>query len=234
MLSRTDKLGAWIFAWSIPALLTCPGASILCKLICYALTGRYRMSNVKNAHKRNLLIAKSPKFASLMNHWLRSRHVIVLRIHASGDFFGKRYIKAWIKIVRHCPGVRFYAYTRSWDVPELLPLLVELGREPNFEMWFSWDRTMSFPPRRKGFRTCYLSESDEDLPGRKTDLIFRDSKKTVMKKDRLGNQVCPYDNGVTKTTCSHCKLCWTSKEKNPVVPLVNLLEQRKETYARNI
>lgn len=225
-----SKLGAVIWGWSLPALFTCPGASILCKLLCYAMRGRYRMGNVIEAHERNLLVAKGPGFADKMIDWIYDKMVIIMRVHPSGDFFNRRYIKAWLKIVRRNRHVRFYAYTRSWAVPELLPLLVELSREPNFEMWFSWDKTMSFPPRRKGIRTCYLSENDEDLPGRKTDLVFREDSSTVMKKDPLGNQVCPYDNGITSTTCSRCKLCWTSKEKNPVVPLVNLLEQSEATY----
>jgi len=218
------KLGPWIWGWSIPAFLTCPGASLICQLLCYAMRGRFKTGNVKAAHVRNLELAKSPNFVPAMNTWIQQHYVLLLRVHVAGDFFGKRYIKKWIQIVRQNPGTKFYAYTRSWAVPELLPLLVELGREPNFEMWFSWDKSMPFPPKRKGIRTCYLSQDDTDWPSRKTDLVFREESETVMKKDPKGNMICPYENGVTPTTCSRCKLCWTSNKKEQAQPFLELLE----------
>ena len=55
-------------------------------------------------------------------------------------------------------------------------------------------------------------EDDSDIASYKVDLVFRDKCKTVMKYDPKGNQVCPYDNGVTLTTCSKCKLCFTGGE----------------------
>lgn len=178
------------------------------------------MSNVQQRYVENLRAAKSPEFVSLINHEIREKMVLLMRIHVSGDFFGKRYTQRWLKIVQKNPRVKFFAYTRSWAIPALLPVLSELGRQPNFEMWFSWDREMPFPPRRKGVRTCYLSMNDDDLPGRKTDLIFRDDQTTVLKRDPHGNLACPFDNGITATTCSRCKLCW----KKPGVTSRNLLE----------
>ena len=54
-------------------------------------------------------------------------------------------------------------------------------------------------------------EDDNDIARYKVDLVFRDKCTTVMKYDPKGNQVCPYDNGVTLTTCSKCKLCFMDK-----------------------
>jgi hypothetical protein len=35
-------------------------------------------------------------------------------------------------------------------------------------------------------------------------LIFREEQHTILKQDNKGNRVCPYDNGITPTTCSKC------------------------------
>jgi hypothetical protein len=127
------------------------------------------MKNVQEAHARNFEIAKSDGFEDWMNHEIRRVMAFLFRIHASGDFFDLEYTLAWLNIVRANRRTKFYAYTRSWTDEEMLPVLVELGREPNFEMWFSWDKAMPFPPRRKGFglATC-----------RRTTAIFLREKPT--------------------------------------------------------
>lgn len=139
---------------------------------------------------------------------LRLNFVRILRIHVSGDFDTVEYVRNWTEIADKAEKTVFYAYTRSWVDPELIGPLAVLGRRENVRLYFSWDRSMPAPPKRKGIRTCYLSEDDSDLPNRKTDLIFRDKPKSVLKKDRKGNQVCPYDNGITETDCRRCGICW--------------------------
>ena len=57
-------------------------------------------------------------------------------------------------------------------------------------------------------------EDDSDEPKYKVDLVFRNSTTTTMKYTSNGSLVCPYDNGVTKTTCSSCKICFTDREAN--------------------
>lgn len=224
MITRGNrKLGTWVFGWSIPAITTCPGSSALCRRLCYATRYRFKSEPVREAHRRNLELAQSPEFAPAMIAEIRRLTVLLVRVHVAGDFFDAEYTRKWLEIVRRSRGTQFFAYTRSWRVPELLPLLVELGREPNFEMWFSWDRDLPFPPRRKGIRTCYLSSDDDDWPRRKTDLVFRERPRTIVKKDARGNLVCPYENGVTPITCARCGLCWKPKRK-AAAPLLELLE----------
>jgi hypothetical protein len=78
----------------------------------------------------------------------------------------------------------------------------------NMQMWFSFDQDMPKPPRIKGFPQGYLSIDDLDHPPRGTDLVFRDQRATILKRAKYSTPVCPYDNGVTGTTCSHCQLCF--------------------------
>jgi hypothetical protein len=37
----------------------------------------------------------------------------IIRVHVSGDFFSESYFKAWIRVARNNPQIRFYAYTKS-------------------------------------------------------------------------------------------------------------------------
>lgn len=180
--------------------------------LCYGLKGRFLMPNVKEAHRRNLRISRGKHFASWMSGMIRDFCVQTLRAHVVGDFYDENYIEKWHQVVRLNRRTKFFAFTRSWAVAELYEPLLALGREPNFAMWLSYDLSMPVPPRVRGFRRCYLAAHDEDQPPRRrADLIFRDDRSTVLKVIDDGTLVCPFDNGVTQTTCSKCKLCWETK-----------------------
>jgi hypothetical protein len=207
-----DKLGPLVWGWSLPAVKTCPGASAACIELCYGLAGRFHMPNVKEAHKKNFKLSKTPHFASWMTGMIRDFCVTTLRIHVVGDFYSEEYIAKWRQVVRSNRQVKFFTYTRSWNVPDLAAPLLELGQEKNLRMWLSFDATMPVPPKPKGLRRCYLSQNDEDLPPQgKADLIFRDNQDTKLKRAPDGTLVCPPENGATRLTCSKCKLCWLKK-----------------------
>ncbi len=205
------KLGALIHSWSTPVDKTCPGASETCLSLCYARRGHYHSRRVQAALMKNLIIAKSKEFVPWMNLQLRVQFVRVLRVHAAGDFFNGKYIRNWMKILRANPQVIAFSYTRTWAVPEYFDAIVELGRQPNMQLWLSFDRDMAVPPRLKGLRRCYLAADDEDHPPQKVDLVFRNYRRTVMKQTKYRVRVCSYDNGITKTTCSKCGICWRAK-----------------------
>jgi hypothetical protein len=67
-----------------------------------------------------------PKMADAIvqaiNHNLPRSHR-TFRLHASGDFFNKNYLKAWIEVARRMPDITFYTYTKSIPyILENLPL----------------------------------------------------------------------------------------------------------------
>jgi hypothetical protein len=147
----------------------------------------------------------------MVSEILSKRKRSTVRIHAAGDFFSRKYIRDWIRIVSACPDDDFYVYTRSWTDPKMLPVLVLLARLPNIQLWFSYDKSMDPPPRIKGIKVCYLSMDDSDVPSRKVDLVFRDNTDTVRKKmGRYNSQVCPYEIGlpIANLTCESCRLCF--------------------------
>jgi hypothetical protein len=205
------KLGPRVWTWSLPAVATCPGASEGCLAVCYARKGRYVFKNVKEAYTANWKSAEEPAFAPWMLATLRANCVDVLRVHASGDLYSNDYIQNWITIANKSVRTEFYAYTRSWQVPELRAAIRRLGRLENFTLFLSTDRTMPKPPRWKGIPICYLSADDSDQPRMPVDLVFRAKQSTVMKRTSNGSLVCCYDNGVTPVTCSQCQLCWAKR-----------------------
>jgi len=175
------------------------------------------------AHARNNEYRLAPHWATDMVDFIEKKNVQTLRIHAAGDFDTVSYIRKWDEIVSVCGNTTFYAYTRSWTQPQLLPRLVELSNYPNFEMWFSWDSSMPVPPEYEGIRTCYLSLNDEDQPVAPTDLVFREKAsrhpyKTIVKfMEPYHSLVCPHEQGVERKiqmTCAQCGICF-NKAKQP-------------------
>ena len=224
---KNSKLGSRIWAWSLPVFKTCPGASAVCKAVCYADRGHLLMLNRRGFYESRLAVSRQTSFVSRIVSSVRANSVDVLRVHVSGDFYSADYVHKWRLIARRCRTTQFYAYTRSWADPSIRHALWQLGREPNFQLWLSTDRSMPRPPRWQGVRTCYLMTNDDDQPAYPVDLVFRDKTPSIMKRAANGSLVCPYDNGVTTTNCSQCKLCWRAQKSNgkpaaASLPLVSL------------
>lgn len=213
------KLGPGIFSWSLPAgkSQTCPGETGVCARRCYAMRGHYVHSTVKALYLRNLQFSRTEDFVGWFVATLRSHMAQVLRVHTSGDFYDQGYIEKWQQIVQASPNTQFFAYTRSWRVPGLLPDLVQLGRLPNMSLWWSTDRESGEPPLVRGIRQAYMAVNDADAATApiRADLVFRVQRTSVLKRAN-GVQVCPPENGVQtreKITCTKCGICW--KKANP-------------------
>ncbi|MFC1735532.1 hypothetical protein ACFL1X_05405 [Candidatus Hydrogenedentota bacterium] len=174
-----------IFTFSLPSKKTCPGASEWCLKRCYAHRYEVRRPRCVRAYEDNLALADDTKrFINTMTGVL-PRIMPAMRIHVSGDFHTAAYIKAWQSICQAYLQTRFWAYTRSWAVDELLPALEELRRLPNVQLFASLDPDMPHPP--KDWRAAYV----------KTD------------KRAKGNP-CSQQAG-TKTSCLECGYCFRKK-----------------------
>lgn len=141
-----SKIGRGIYTYSRIPVTTCPGATKLCKEVCYSK----RM--VDNELVWDWMVDNTARFHDVPP--LPSDAKIV-RIHVSGDFDTKEYIDAWELLVVNRPSVDFFTYTRSWRVPELLPSLKALQRLPNMQLFASMDEsTKESPP--DGWRVAWL------------------------------------------------------------------------------
>src|SRR5262249_48906495 len=82
-------------------------------------------------------------------------------IHTSGDFYSAPYITMWAGLCDVHLEHSFYAYTRSWRVPELQPALNQLRARPNMTLWASTDDTtgpgpQGWPEATIGHRSGYV------------------------------------------------------------------------------
>jgi hypothetical protein len=128
------KVGPAVFQWSIPAGDTCPGQSPACARECYAKRGNYAFPYIRRFHFANLALAERDDFARLMIADIGRLWPRVVRIHVAGDFYSPEYVRKWVQVCKVCPDVRFYAYTRSWRVPEIARELRELADLPNVQL----------------------------------------------------------------------------------------------------
>ena len=136
-LKKTSKkLGLRVFNFGIPAYksasgkLTCPMADS-CVKFCYAKKGAYIWSNVKPAFEKRYQLSKTDKFVEAMNAEIRKKKPDYVRVHDSGDYYSRAYLKKWIDIANSNPNVRFYSYTNMVD------MMLKTSLPNNYDIIFS-------------------------------------------------------------------------------------------------
>ena len=136
-LKKTSKeLGLRVFNFGIPAYksssgkLTCPMADG-CVKFCYAKKGAYIWSNVKPAFEKRYELSKTNDFVQAMNAEIRKKKPDYVRVHDSGDYYSRAYLKKWIDIANSNPNVRFYSYTNMID------MMLKTSLPSNYDIIFS-------------------------------------------------------------------------------------------------
>ena len=136
-IKKTSKLlNIRLFNFGIPAYksasgkLTCPMAKE-CVKFCYAKKGAYIWSNVKPAFEKRYELSKTDQFIEEMNAEIKKKRPDYVRVHDSGDYYSKAYLKKWIEIAIHNPNVRFYSYTNMVD------MMLKTQLPDNYDIIFS-------------------------------------------------------------------------------------------------
>ena len=136
-LKKTSKeLKLRVFNFGIPAYksasgkLTCPMADE-CVKFCYAKKGAYIWSNVKPAFEKRYQLTKTDDFVEAMNAEIRKKKPDYVRVHDSGDYYSRAYLKKWIDIANSNPNVRFYSYTNMID------MMLKTSLPSNYDIIFS-------------------------------------------------------------------------------------------------
>ena len=94
---------------------------------CYAASQEAQYKNVYNARKYNLDLFKNSlnrgfygdgffNTYELINESIKkhiTKNIDKVRIHSSGDFFSGEYLRAWLKVARVNPQLKFYCYSKS-------------------------------------------------------------------------------------------------------------------------
>lgn len=142
-----------ITSFDLPAGHTCPAADMChsftdretgkltdgdnCKFRCYAASMESRYHNSRIAHWRNYDILRKLTQEEMVKVILSSlpKETKIVRIHASGDFFAKRYFQAWVKVAEIRTDVQFFGYTK------ILPY-VDAPKPDNFNLVYSFGGKM--------------------------------------------------------------------------------------------
>lgn len=200
------KLGPGVYTYSkLPGRVggSCPGSTAECELICYA--------------KR--IVFNKPVWDLWTRNTIRGDELPplppdakIVRFHVSGDFDSIRYIIEWCKLVNRNLQVRFFGYTRSWRVPELVPWLLRLRDYPNVQLFASVDQSMrELPP--KGWRRAWLENDRRAVRKVIVDgqLYWADDPATIEDlNDYQTAYVCPEETG-RKPDCVSCGYCIRGK-----------------------
>jgi hypothetical protein len=248
--ARNAKVGdALVF--NLPVFKTCPGSTLFCESYCYGDWGGNRWPSARDKHAANYEATLRPDFvdravAELQDSplWRRvlppptreeiedgraaqrpARKALLVRVHSVGDFYGAEYIRKWVEIASAAPEWTFWAYTRSWRVPDLVPDLERLAALPNFCLWLSADFMTKLPPpavvpgRRGvawmqaiGENLDWIADQDDGVQVRQ--LIFPVKAEARQPVKRVGlAMVCPHYNGTPEDkvqTCEECGFCFTA------------------------
>lgn len=184
-----QKVGK-VWTFSLPSFVTCPGASNWCREHCYARRLERFRANCRQAYLRNLALSLDPDH--LVDKVLAAlpEDAEHMRIHVGGDFYSRDYIECWINICEARSATRFWSYTRSWSLSELLPSLERLRALPNVELFGSTDPDMPSPPT--GWRVAFIKDDP-----------------------RATGLVCPHQQGLLPS-CLACGYCVHPRQGNVV------------------
>ena len=162
-LKKTSKeLGLRVFNFGIPAYksasgkLTCPMADS-CVKFCYAKKGAYIWSNVKPAFEKRYQLSKTDMFVDAMNAEIRKKKPDYVRVHDSGDYYSRAYLKKWIDIANSNPNVRFYSYTNMID------MMLKTSLPSNYDIIFSDSGKQKHLIDERKHRHTKIFKSNDDL-----------------------------------------------------------------------
>jgi len=153
--------------------------------------------------------SKTADFVDRMVDELFRRGVMVCRIHVAGDFYAASYVTRWIEIAARSAHTRFFAYTRSWRVEKIEPVLRVFAALKNVRLWYSADRDTGSPAQPpEGVRVAWLQTSEtEDVAG---NLVFQVRKLRTLELP-LAVPICPQESpkGIARgVICANCRICF--------------------------
>lgn len=157
-IGNNRKLGRKVGVFNMLRLVTCPGASPLCKgecaeffpkkdgspgnrvIMCYADKAEKMYKAAYAVRKANTEASRKPDFAARMIEEIKAARIHKVRIHEDGDFYSQKYLNMWVEVMKALPDVTFMAYTRSF----MLDFTVARAL-PNFSLFWSTDKSTRLP-----------------------------------------------------------------------------------------
>ncbi len=100
-----------------------PGVCRFCTFCdaCYTRSGRMALDTAQQSYRENLEMARDgslwerlePELQALERKAAREGKQVRIRVHDTGDYFSKAYLKAWLDTAEAHPSVTFYSYTKA-------------------------------------------------------------------------------------------------------------------------
>jgi hypothetical protein len=125
----------------------------------------------------------------------------------SRDLYSAEYALKWLEVMRQCPRVRFYLYSRSWRIEDIAVVLEQMAALKCCRVWFSIDCETGIPASiPPSVRLAYL-QVDVDEEPELLDLLFVDrGLKSHAKRVSLP-LLCPQQAGKAEN-CGSCGRCF--------------------------
>lgn len=126
-LGKNDEVK--FFTFNLPRIMTCPGRTGICSENCYQeisenmIKQDNRDSQVLYSRKLNWFLSTQEDFVDRISKEInkispKPKQKIIIRIHASGDFYSEDYLEKWMKIALITKlskkNYEFVAYTKSY------------------------------------------------------------------------------------------------------------------------
>lgn len=174
--------------FGLPAFASCPGATSVCKQICYAARTEHQWRHaIAHTVGRNWEILQAvgdneDAITALLEELMADFHTDLrraqrrgvllpplFRIHWDGDFYSLPYARAWRRVILAHPEITFWTYTRSFRPPvNVVPLLHGLE---NLTLYLSVDddnvrdakRVLAAHPRLLVSTLADTADEAEDL-----------------------------------------------------------------------
>ena len=191
-IGNNKKLGKRVAVFNLPSGITCPGATIECKKICYAKKAEKNYPAVLPFRKRNLKESKKSTFVNDILNEIRIKKIKMIRISESGDFYNQEYLDRWKEIWTNCPDVKFLAFTKSFHL--------DFGELPdNVSLYCSIDSTTTKIPLEKLPKALTVMKRENVPDGYR--YCWPIGKKEDGTKDPNHYHICG----------DKCMLCWDNK-----------------------
>ncbi len=111
----------------------------ICSQYCYCEKSKFYKNNMSSRFNVLLSYLKdSDKFFTRINTQIIHDDIDLIRIHTEGDFFNREYVLSWFDVMNKNPEVKFYAYTKQFELFEGLEL------PKNFTLQLSFDSQATY------------------------------------------------------------------------------------------
>jgi hypothetical protein len=168
--SGTRSLLANTFGLPAGKRFSCPGATSVCELVCYAGKIETQYKSVRDVLLHNWELLRNAdinEMTRLLTEMIddfradceKRQAPKDFRIHWDGDFFSDDYTMAWKLVIESRPDTRFWVYTRTASSARIL------RDTENLSLYFSADNAnleLAKELRREGIRLAYLADTFQE------------------------------------------------------------------------